>query len=514
MGIFRDVARRKVRKSKFDLSHSRKMSIKQGFLIPILLKDVVPGDDFRMNTELLMRWAPMLAPIMHRVNVFMHGFYVPDRLVWNESESYYTGGKTGTEEPVKPYLTINTTNVAAGRFELGTLADAFGLPHIAAAQAVNAAGQINVSALPFRAYQLVYNEYYRDQNLTDPVDFAFSSGDANADAAVLMQIRKKAWEKDYFTSALPFTQRGGDVLMPFSAEVEYKPVSDVVREFGVSASGPLQADAGNGELLDDFDLPSRIENIEEISNGETTIRDLRRAARLQEFFEKMATGGARYWEYLQSIFGVKTRDSRLQRPEFLAGAVTPAVVSEVLSTVLEVTTDVPQGNMAGHGIAVGNRFGFRHYFPEHGHVMVLMAVVPKTAYQQGIDRMWTRANRFEELIPDFAHIGEQEVKNQELFYDPTATGSNNPLTFGYQSRYAEFKYAMDTVHGEMKTNLAFWHQGRIFEDLPALNADFVTSDPTKRIFAVEDEDVDDLYVMIHHNLSALRPLPYFGSPRL
>lgn len=517
MSIFSKIRSKRPPKNKFNLSHERKFSFQMGKLTPILVQDVVPGDKFRVNSEIFLRMAPMLAPIMHRVNVFTHYFFVPNRLVWDEWEDFITGGREGTSEPVAPVISAGNTNLAT-RMGVGSLWDYMGLP------VMNSAAPVNhyVSALPFRAYQLIYNEYYRDQNLMEELNISKASGNITAPSQLqlLTQLRTRAWEKDYFTSALPWAQRGGDVSLPFESEINYKDNSEVIssltgnptfnnNQLGVTSAQLGSLRANDGTLGNDG-YPVRIENIEDITSGSVTINELRRSVRLQEWLEKNARGGARYVEQILSHFGVRSSDARLQRPEYLGGGKQPVQISEVLSTFQEATGN-PQGNMSGHGVAVGGKNGFKRFFEEHGYVIGLMSVLPKTAYQQGIPRHFSRSDRFDYYWPEFAQIGEQEIKNKELYLD-VASEENSDATFGYQSRYAEYKYAPSTVHGEMRDSLAFWHMGRIFNTAPALNSSFVSADPTTRIFAVEDQE--HMYCQLYNKVDAIRPMPYFGTPTL
>lgn len=503
--------------NKFDLSHERKMSFNMGSLVPIMLQEVVPGDKFRVNTEIFMRLAPMLAPVMHRVNVWTHYFFVPNRLVWSEWEDFITGGRDGDAAPVYPFLRV--TGAAPVGFGNGSLADYLGLPTMASVGV-----DLDVSALPFRAYQMIYNEFYRDQNLSDPIEFGIGSGEVTdpTEAEDLGTLRNRCWEKDYLTSALPWAQRGVAASAP--GVVDYMAQS---RAINSTSGGSLGADGvlgkpvsggSAGTLLDQslrntggFVSGARIENIESVA---TPINELRKAVKLQEWLERNARGGARYIEQILAHFGVVSSDARLQRPEYLGGGKAPVTISEVLSTFQDPDdAGEPQGNMAGHGVSVGNRNGFKRRFEEHGFVIGLVSVLPRTAYQQGVNRMWQRFDKFDHYFPEFAHLGEQEVKRSEVWIPPFGGPADNP-TFGYQSRYCDMKYGQSSVHGDMRSSLAFWHMGRIFSGAPVLNEAFVTADPTHRIFAVDDVGVHKLWCQLHNSVSALRPMPYFGTPSI
>ena len=241
-----------------------------------------------------------------------------------------------------------------------------------------------------------------------------------------------------------------------------------------------------------------------------TINELRRAFQLQKWLERNARSGSRYTEVLRAHFGVKSSDARLQRPEYLGGGRQKVSISEVLQTS-ETSENSPQGEMAGHGISIGNTNRFKAFFEEHGYVMGIMSVLPRTAYQQGIPKHLQKFDRFDYYWREFAHIGEQEIKYSEIMVRNTSQGNN--ATFGYAPRYAEYKYIPSTVHGDMKDTLRAWHLGRYFETVPALNASFVKADPSTRIFNVQG-NYHHLWAHIYNNVKAIRPMPVFGEPGL
>jgi len=522
MNLFNQIQGKKPGYNAFDLSHERKFSMQMGKLTPILVQEIIPGDKFNINTEVLMRFAPLTAPVMHRINVYTHYFFVPNRLVWDDWQNFITGGSDGLDLPVYPTLAMSKAN--QDNFVTGSLADYMGLPSL---EGFTGSFSSNywVSALPFRAYQLIYNEYYRDQNLTDPVAFGTGS-DAEADITALMTMRQRAWEKDYFTSALPWAQRGGEVAMPI--DFVYKDVSEVYNSVGVKPTTQIDLSAGtvgatdgllHNKVGDDpVDDTLRIENLE--SEGTSvTINELRNAVRLQEWLERNARAGARYIEQIFSHFGVKSSDARLQRPEYLGGGKSPVVISEVLQTSATNTQSSAvdpsvQGNMAGHGISVGTGHKASRRFEEHGYIIGIISVLPRTAYQQGVNRMWRKDDKFDYFWPEFAQLGEQAITRGELYLDPEDLATANTADWGYQSRYAEYKYKESTVHGDFRTNLDHWHMGREFETAPELNTSFVEADPTKRIFAVTDTTVDELWVQLYHRIKAIRPIPYFNNPTI
>ena len=515
--IFDRIKLSRPKSSVFDLSHEKKLSLNMGDLVPIFLQETLPGDQFKVNIEHLIRFQPLLAPIMHRVNVYIHFFFVPNRLVWNDWEKFITGGSDGEQSPVFPRFKIVTPTLI-DNIKRGSLADYLGIP-VDNFSRIEGDKGIDFSALPFRAYQLIYNEYYRDQNLTPPIDFSKSSGlitNIN-DANLILTLRKRAWEKDYFTSALPWAQRGEQLNIPIAGSAPVIGTGADYISLEHVASGNLSAQ--NGYMIDsqgyNVEFKTKPQGLEADLNNvsASSINELRQAFSIQKWLEKNARGGSRYVEQLLSHFGVHSSDARLQRPEYLGGGKTPVIISEVLQNSAS-TEYSPQGQMAGHGISVGNTNEFRKRFEEHGFVIGIMSILPRTSYQNGLPRVFQKYDKFDYFFPDLAHLGEQEVKKSEIFLDARnwLSSESNNGTFGYQPRYAEYRFVNDSVHGDMAGNLDFWHMGRKFTSLPPLNSSFVQSDPTQRIFAVEDPTEHKLIVQTYCNFQAIRPLPKFGTP--
>lgn len=532
--VFDSVPVKVPKKNKFDLSHDKKLTCDMGWLIPILYEEAVPGDVFRVRTEAFIRLLPLLAPIMHRVKVYFHYFAVPWRLVWDESQDYLTGGPDGNLAPLKPYFRVSTDQFVLDDLKPGGLWDYFGLPTVPTNAVGPISGASHINALPFRAYQMVYNEYFRDQTLCAEILVNKTSGQVSSlERDALLQKRRRAWQKDYFTSALPWAQRGPQVLMPVEGEAswEYR-ASDFVR---IDNNLPV----GNGDMVTDAGyatvpsvapgIPLRVENLDsiEFTNTTVTISEFRRSLRLQEYLEKMAVGGSRYNEQMLMIFGVKSSDARLQRPEYLGGSLVPIQIQSVISNFESYNdeTGLPssrvQGNPSGQGIATNSSKGFKKFFEEHSIILGIMSIIPETAYMQGIHRNWTRADRFEEYWPDFALIGEQAILNKEIYVNwEDDTGVRNE-TWGYQSRYAEMKYSCSTVHGMFREDLDFWHMGRIFADQPSLSETFVMSNPTDRIYAVNSNvppvsplNNGNVLVHLYNRVDAIRPIPYYSMPRV
>lgn len=514
MSFFNNIAVERNPRAKFNLSHDKKLSMQMGELVPIMCMEALPGDKWRASTELFMRMQALLAPVMHRYDATIHYFFVPNRLIWSEWEDFITRGRTGTSAPVHPAIQFNESTKT--KYGVGSLADYLGLPDLTSLGVITGTKYLN--ALPFRAYQLIYDEYYRDNIITPPVDVLTTSGLINAGAELdkLTTMRKRAWGKDYFTTSRPSPQLGADSNVPGTTTLSYRPQSDILTTPGVNANANTNIGTGatagkmnvNKTTLVDG-TSGRVENINSITTV-IQVNALRLALAVQRFAERNMRVGARYTEQLFGRWGVKSSDARIGRPEYLGGGNQAMNISEVLQTAPGAT---PVGTMNGHGYTVGgqNKFKKPYYVEEHGIVMGILSVIPKTSYQQGIDRMWTRDDVFDYATPEFASIGEQEVLLQELYI-----GSNldvNP-TFGYQERYGEYKYQPNTVHGEFKTSLSYWHAGRIFAAQPALNTSFIEADPTQRVFAVVDPNVDKLLVQIYNRVDVLRQLPYHGVPAI
>jgi hypothetical protein len=503
--LFNSIKLQRPKKNVFDLTHDVKLSAEMGNLTPILTLECVPGDKFDIGCESLIRFAPMIAPVMHRMDVSMHYFFVPNRILWDNWEKFITGN----DEVVAPYFEYNQAYPT--EFPLETkFIDYMGVPPQIPATGVTQ----NVSLLPFAAYQCIYNEYYRDQNLIAPVNYKLTDGNnisAPADIQRLFALRKRAWEHDYFTASLPYAQKGAAVDIPLGTITT--PWTKVAAK---NSAGSPDVTAVTGTYDVDGGVPSPLTNglYVPAQNAEvepTTINDLRRAFRLQEWLEKNARGGTRYIESILTHFGVKSSDKRLQRPEYITGVKSPVVISEIVNTTGQ-DGGLAQGNMAGHGISVSSGRSGSYYCEEHGYIIGVMSVMPKTCYQQGIPKTFLKNDNLDYFWPSFAHIGEQAVTNNEIF----AYTANAEDTFGYVPRYAEYKYMPSRVAGEFRETLDYWHLGRKFDTAPALSGEFVSCTPTKRIFAVLEgpgsEATDSLYCHVLNKIKAVRPMPKFGTP--
>lgn len=488
----------------FDLSHDFKFSGQMGNLMPVLALDCIPGDKITITPETMIRFAPMLAPIMHRVDVSIHYFFVPNRIIWPNWEKFITNTPLNSIPPALPaFPTIDVTESNYNR-----LMDYLGLPTPVTGSGITE----KVSALPFAAYQKVFDEYYRDQNLVPSQWVELQDGDNTFQIENLRTMRRRAWEHDYFTACLPFAQKGAAVEIPVTQNFEDVPVRIDENRFPTGAI--LSSNVGGVAVPQDSSDPAMLEPLfaktsEMNPNEPTTINDLRRAFKLQEWLEKAARGGSRYIEQIKSFFGVQSSDQRLQRPEYITGIKTPVQISEVLNTT--GTDEAAQGTMAGHGIGFTTGKSGSKYIEEHGYVIGIMSVMPKTAYQQGIPKHFLKTtDPFDYYWPQFAHIGEQPVLNKEVF--AYQSGGAGEETFGYVPRYSEYKFMNSRVAGDFKTTLDFWHMGRIFETPPALNEQFISADPTQRIFAVTDPDEDKLWIHLYNRIHASRKMPVYGTP--
>lgn len=500
------------KRSKFSLSHYVLKTCKMGYVLPVGLVEVLPGDSFRHATSVFMRLAPMLAPVMHPVTVRIHHWFIPTRLLWDDFEDFITGGPTNTDVSEFP-----TVTAPSGGFAVGSLADHLGLP-----PKING---IKVSALPFRAYNLVYNEWYRDQDLETEKALSLESGPDTTTATDLLRCD---WERDYFTTARPWPQKGPDVSVPVNFSTSGGIVTtgksiDLRASNGMSGTLNMQAanstDAnvflynsasfsGNerpslsfGDVGEDFNALALKADF-----GSVNINSLREAFALQRFAEHRAMYGSRYVEYLRYL-GIKASDARLQRPEYLGGGKQTIQFSEVLQTA--EGTD-PVGTLRGHGIAAMRSNRYRRFFEEHGFVLSIMLVRPKAIYMQGIPRSWLRRVREDFFQTELQHIGQQEVYTKEL-YGAAPDGENGDLkVFGYQNRYDEYRGHESYVCGEFRDILDYWHLARSFGNEPVLNADFISATPSERIFAAQQND--QLYCMINHSLQARRLMSKFGNP--
>lgn len=505
--LFNSVKLNKPNKNLFDLTHDVKFSGNPGELIPIMCMDCVPGDRVSISGESLIRFAPLVSPVMHRLDVYMHYFFVPSRILWDNWENFITNTKVGDYVPGFPYV-----NMVSEKYT--RLCDYLGIP------TPLGDNKEKLNALPLYAYQKIYQEYYRDQNLIDDVLCKAVDGD-NTELDIY-SLRKRAWEHDYFTACLPWAQKGEAVDLPLGkvqldvTKIGTPQLMKAKNDFNTLTGGALVADVVQpGELMTgNWNTGPYVDSVLD-PNGTlevepTTINTLRRAFKLQEWVERNARAGTRYVENILAHFGIHSSDKRLQRPEYITGSKSPVVISEVLNT--SATETAPQGNMSGHGISVVSGNSGRYFCEEHGFIIGIMSVMPKTAYQQGVHKMWLKYDDSTQYYwPSFANIGEQEVQRREV--KGFIGDDEGSQTFGYVPRYAEYKYLPSRVAGDFRSSLNFWHMGRIFEDAPVLNQEFIECNPTNRVYAVTDPAVHKLYCHVLNKVKAVRPMPKFGTPQ-
>lgn len=515
---------RKPKSSSFDLSHEVKMSCGMGKLVPFFSAECLPGDKFNLSADVFMRMAPMLSPVMHRIRLYTHFFFVPYRLLWDNWENFITNTKVGENVPVHPFL----SSPAAFSPSLGSLADYFGLP-----TAVPYASGEKISPFPFLAYNSIFNEFYRDENLVDKVTSSCGDGDIDGlsmeDISYKSSVLRRSWMHDYFTSCLPFAQKGEDVSLPIqnfndvdvvtkSGFVEYRDSASNPPSAGypvLNGSGPLP-----GAMNDSDGTPIHPSNLEAKTSGlqatATTINELRSANSLQRWLEKNARGGTRYIEHILSHFGVHSSDKRLDRPEFIFGDSQNVMVNDVQQTSAtefngQEPTTTPLATLGGQSTTISSGKSSSYFCEEFGQMVGIMSIMPMTAYQQGLHRSYSRRKPTDYYFPDFANLGEQSVLNKEIFYH--ASDGRNDEDFGYIPRFAEYRYMNSRVAGDFRSSLDFWHLGRKFSNRPLLNSDFIGCNPDNRIFPVENNE-QHLYCHVLNNIRCTRPMPRNPIPSL
>lgn len=530
--LFSQIPRAEIPRSKFDRSHSYKTTFDAGYLVPIFLDEVLPGDTFSMNSTLFARVATLIAPIMDDLYLDTFFFYVPERLVFEHFQRMC--GEQENPDDSTDFI-FPTLKAPSAGFEVGSLADYFGLP--------TGVPNIEVRAEPFRCYNLIYNEWFRDENLQDSVPFT----KADSDNISNYKLLRRGKRHDYFTSALPWPQKGPAVDLPLSGNASLVLGNNPGLAFGTTS---ISVPNGNGNMWREWKVPAteyktgsgsastyplfsnnptsspsqnsrfftvdgvRDINVDLSSVGAVTINSLREAFQVQKWYERAARGGTRYTEILRSFFGVTSPDARLQRPEFLGGSSNRIDVNVVPQTSAS-GEDTPQANLSAFAsVAVNRKNGFTKSFVEHGWILGFVNVRAPLTYQQGINRMWTRKTKFDMYWPPFAHLGEQPIYNKELF---AQGNSDDDKVFGYQERSAEYRYFPNMITGKFRSTYAqsldVWHLGQKFDKLPVLNEEFILDNPpVDRILAVQDEP--QFLLDCYFNLKCVRPMPLYGVPGL
>lgn len=481
--IFKQTGSLQPGRSAFDLSYEKKFTCDMGQLIPVLCDEAVPGDIWTIGNQTVIRFNPLVSPVLHEINMYLHVFFVPYRLLWDNWEDFISGGIDGDDESELPRW--EPTNTA-----IGSLWDYLGFP-----TGVDPDGAYPMS-FPRDAYNLIYNEYYRDETIQTELLLTQES------------IVNRCWEKDYFTSALLWQQRGTAPALPISG------LTTAVFPASVSATGAFDLTAYSSDEAapaGSHTLATLNHNTVDLSVASTfDIADLRLAFQIQKWMERNARAGVRYTEFLRSHFGVSPRDDRLDRPEYIGGSKAPIIISEVLQTSATDSEPTPQGNLAGHGISVNTNFCGKYRVEEFGLIMGIMSIMPRSAYQQGINRQWLRRTKYDFYFPEFANLSEQAIERAEIY--ASAVEAENLTVFGYQGRYDEMRIKQNMVCGQMRDTFDYWHLGRQFSSAPTLDSTFLTCTPSKRIFAAESEP--GLIVSHGNIIKAIRPLPISAEPGL
>ncbi len=533
-------------RSTFDRSSSVKTSFNAGDIVPFFLEEVLPGDTFNVKSSKVVRMQTLLTPMMDNVYLDTYYFFVPNRLVWKHWKEFNGENNESAWIPETTYEVPQITAPAGTGWAVGTIADYFGIP--------TGVPNLSVSALPFRAYALIINEWFRDQNLSDPLvvpdDDAtvagVNTGTFVSDVAKGGKPYIAAKYHDYFTSCLPSPQKGPDVKIPVASAGNYpvvalSGVNNLPKNTGPLTFGGIEGSStspatfsalkinpsdssssgvswGDPSSARYYAVPQNLMAISEGNAASATINQLRLAFQIQKLYERDARGGSRYIEILKSHFGVTSPDARLQRPEYLGGNRVPININQVIQqSGTGSGSATPQGTVVGMSQTTDSHADFIKSFTEHGFIIGVMVARYDHTYQQGLDRLWSRKDRFDYYWPVFANIGEQAVKNKEIYAQGNAEDDE---VFGYQEAWADYRYKPNRVTGEMRSayaqSLDVWHLADDYSTRPSLSDSWIREDKTNidRVLAVTSANSNQFFADIYVQNRATRPMPMYSVPGL